>query len=412
MFFFFNRNDAKPDDHSTFKDNELSKKHRNLSTLKCKKKVRYNKVSVTRSGVVEDSNARPNHKDNMSVSQVSEEDKNFMVDGIANLYSDGNESTKLYNNSSLLQDKKMSADRISVHPEILVQETEDVHSEEAADGFHCSLGAPSAASTPLAAANSPLFNYDNDDNDASMDIVDEIPGNSPSKSTVDAVTKTKDLIKSDSQFVRLPRKSLSDSTFAFVTTNKGLPKSDSQFPVDLSYTQPQSPTIPSRTRSLQQDLNLTADCSVSLLPHGMKGGEEQKPKSDSQSRMIKREDTVFKSRENEEQSHQPAEKRYNLKATKQTTLDTKYLKTKVTSSKDDTNAAKRKRESSDEPEDTLWATKSNDLRVGFDLHSKTIFFFSGYITTDFVLFPTSCENAPISIKLFQAFHGYLSHLHH
>lgn len=330
---------------------------------------------MKRSGVVEDSNARPNHKDNMSVSQVSEEDKNFMVDGIAKLYSDANESTKLYNNSSLLQDKKMSADRISVHPEILVQETEDVHSEEAADGFHCSLGAPSAASTPLAAANSPLFNYDNDDNDASMDIVDEIPGNSPSKSTVDAVTKTKDLIKSDSQFVRLPRKSLSDSTFAFVTTNKGLPKSDSQFPVDLSYTQPQSPTIPSRTRSLQQDLNLTADCSVSLLPHGMKCGEEQKPKSDSQSRMIEREDTVFKRRENEEQSHQPAEKRHNLKATKQTTLDTKYLKTKVTSSKDDTNAAKRKRESSDEPEDTLWATKSNDLRVGIDLHSKTIFFF-------------------------------------
>ena len=326
------------------------------------------------SGMAEVSNARPNHKDNMNVSRVSEEDKKLMIDGAANLFFDANESTKLYNNSSLLQDKKMSTDGISVHPEILVQETEDVHSEEVADGFHCSLGAPSAASTPLAAANSPLFNYDNDNNDASMDIVDEIPGDSPCKNTVDAVTKTKDLAKSDSQFPRFPRKSLSDSTFAFVTTNKGLPKSDSQFPVDLSYTQPQSPTIPSRTRSLQQDLNLTADCSVSLLPHGMKSDEDQEPKSDSQSRMIKSEDTVFKIRENEEQFHQPTEKGHNLQATKQTTLDTKYLKTKVTSNGNDTNAAKRKRESSDEPEDIIWTTKSKDFRVSSDLLSNTIIF--------------------------------------
>ena len=381
VIFFFNRNDLEPDDCSTLKDNELSKKHRNLSTLKCKKKVRYNKVSVTRSGMAEEPNERPSHKDNMNVSLVSEDDKKLMVDDVANLFSDANESTKLYDNLSQLQDKKMSADGMSVHPEILVQETEDVHSEEVADGFHCSLGAPSAASTPLAAANSLLFDYDNDDNDPSMDIVDKIPGNSPCKNNVDAVTKTRDLIKSDSQFDRLPRKSLSNSTFAFVTTNKGLPKSDSQFPVDLSYTQPQSPTIPSRTRSLQQDLNLTADCSVSLLPHGMKSNEDQEPKSDSQSRMIESEDTVFKSRENEEQSHQPAEKGHNLKATKQTTLDTKYVKTKVhvTSSKNDTNAAKRKRESSDESEDTVWTTKSNDLRVGIDLLSfNTINFLRSY----------------------------------
>lgn len=372
--FFFNRSDAEPDDHSTLKENELSKKHRNLSTLKCKKKVRYNKVSVTRSGMAEESNARPHQTDNMNVSQVSEEDKRIMVDGVANLFSDATESTKLYNNSSQLQDKKMSADGISVHPEILVQETEDVHSEETADGFHCSLGAPSAASTPLAAANSPLFNYGNDDNDASMDIVGKIPGNSPCKNTVDAVTKTKELVKSDSQFPRFSRKLLSDSTFAFVTNTKGLPKSDSQFPVDLSYTQPQSPTIPSRTRSLQQDLNLTADCSVSLLPHGMKSDEEQEPKSDSQSRMVKSEDTVFKSRENEQQSHQPFEKGHNLKATKQTTLDAKYLKAKVTSNVSNTNVAKRKRESSDEREDTIWTTKSNDFRVSIALLFNTITF--------------------------------------
>lgn len=371
---FFPRNDAEPDDCSILKDHELSKKHRNLSTLKCKKKVRYNKVSMSRSGAQEETKSRVYHKDNMSVSRVIEEDKKLMVDGVANLFSDANESTKLYKNSSQVQDRKVSVDGISVHPEILVQETEDVHSEEVADGFHCSLGTPSAASTPLAAANSLLFNYDDDDNDANMGILDKISGNSPCKNTVDAVTDTKDLTKSESQFPGFPVKSLNDSTFASVTSNKDLPKSDSQFPVDLSYTQPQSPTIPSRTRSLQQDLNLTADCSVSLLPHGVKSDEEQEPRSDSQFRMIKNNDnTVFISRENEERSHQPAEKGHNLKATKQTTLDAKYVKTKVTSSENDTNAAKRKRESSDEREDTIWATQSKGLRVSIDLLSNTIF---------------------------------------
>ena len=328
---------------------------------------------MSRSVTAEETKARAYHKDNMDVSRLSEEDKKLVADGVANLFSDANESTKLYKNSSLLQDKKVSVDGVSLHPEILVQETEDVHSEEVADGFHCSLGAPSAASTPLAAANSPLFNYDNDDNDASMGILDEIPEISPRENTADAATNAKDLTKSDSQFPRFPRKSLSDSTFAFVINNKDLPKSDSQFPVDLSYTQPQSPTIPSRTRSLQQDLNLTADCSVSLLPHGMKSEEEQKPKSYSQSRMIKNEDTVFISRENEGPSHQPAEKGHNLKATKQTTLDTEYLKRKVTLTENDSNAAKRKRESSDEHEDSISPRKNKDLRVSIDLRSDTFF---------------------------------------
>ena len=323
---------------------------------------------MSRSGVVEETKARACHKDNMNVSRVSEEDKKLMADDVTNLFSDANESTKLYKNSSLLQDKKVSVEVLSVHPEILVQETEDVYSEEVADGFHGSLGTPSATSTPLAAANSPLFNYDDDDNVASMGILDGIPGNSPCKVNVDAVTNAKDLTKSDSHSARIPGKSFSDSTFAFVINNKDLPKSDSQFPVDLSYSQPQSPTIPSRTRSLQQELNLTADCSVSLLPHGMRSDEEQQPQPDSQSRMTKgNDDTVFTSGENEQQSHQPAEKGHNLKGTKQTTLDAKYLKTKVTSSKNDSNTAKRKRESSDEHDDSICPRKSADLRVSIHL---------------------------------------------
>lgn len=66
--FFFNRNDFKFDDYFIFKDNELSKKYRNLLIFKCKKKVWYNKVLVKRFGVVEDLNVRFNYKDNMSVS--------------------------------------------------------------------------------------------------------------------------------------------------------------------------------------------------------------------------------------------------------------------------------------------------------------------------------------------------------
>ena len=364
-FFCFFRNDAEPDNCSTLKDNELIKKHRNLSTLKCKRKVRYNKLSMSRSIATEETKARAYHKDNMNIRRVSEEDKKLMADGVANLVSEADESTKLYKDSSLLQDRKVSVDGICFPPDVLVQETEDVNSEEVANGFHCSLGAPSAASTPLAAVNSPLFDYDNDDSNGSMGIPDEIPGNSSCKGNVNALTNAKDLnvTKSDSHFGTFPGKSFSDSTFAFVTNNKDLPKSDSQFPVDLSYTQPQSPTIPSRTRSLQQDLNLTADCSVSLLLHGMKGDEEQEPKSDSQSRNIKSVDAVFVSREYEELSRQPAGKSHNLKATKQTTLDAKYLKTKLTSSENDSNSAKRKRESSDEREDSTWPRKMKDLRV-------------------------------------------------
>lgn len=49
----------------------------------------------------------------------------------------------------------------------------------------------------LVVVNLFLFNYDNDNNDVSMDIVDEIFGNFFCKSIVDVVIKIKDLIKFD-----------------------------------------------------------------------------------------------------------------------------------------------------------------------------------------------------------------------
>ncbi|KAL9962287.1 hypothetical protein ACROYT_G031374 [Oculina patagonica] len=340
-------NDVAPDNCSTLQDSELSKKHRNLSTFKIKRKVRYNKVSMTRSGAAEETKTKACHEDNSQVSRVSEQHEKSMEEVDVHLFPDANESTKLYQNSSHNLGRKVLADGIPVQPEILVQETEDVYSEELADGFHCPLGAPSAASTPLAAVDSPLFAYDNDDNDVSVDILEGMPGKSTCDDTVDLLTNAK---------ARL----------------ENLPKSDSQFPVDLSYTQPQSPTIPSRTRFLQQDLNLTADCSVSLLPHGMDKEEEQKPKTDSQSRVTNDNDeTVFISKETEERPHKErTENCHKNKATKQTTLDAKYLKTKVTLSEKDTNAGKRKRESSDECEDSTWPSK---IKESTEEPSKTVF---------------------------------------
>ena len=343
-----------PDNCSTLKDNELSKKHKNLSTLKSKKKVRYDKVSMTKSSTAEKTETKSHQKDDLQVvSRVNEEYEKTMAEDGVHLFSDANESTKLYQNSPQHLDRKVSANEfpvkpeIPVPPEIFVQETEDVYSEELADGFHCSLlGAPSAASTPVAVANSPLFGYDDDDdddNDVSIGILEGVPGKNPCDDTVHVLTNVR---------ARLDN----------------LPKSDSQFPVDLSYTQPQSPTIPSRTRSLQQDLNLTADCSVSLLPHGMEKEEEQKSKPDSQSRMVKDNDeTVFISGVMEERScPQRAESCHKSKATKQTTLNGKYLKTKVTLNDKDISAGKRKRESSDELGDSTRASKMKELKVCFD----------------------------------------------
>ena len=332
------------DNCSTLKDSEVSKKHRNLTTLKSRRKVRYNKVSVERSGAAQETRTRSHHKDNLHVSRVSAEHDKSMADGGVHLFSDANESTKLYQNSSQNLGRKVSANGVPVQPEILVQETEDVCSEELADGYNYPLGAPSAASTPLAAVDSCPFGYENED--VSIGILEGMPGKAPSGDTVDILTSAKAQLEN-------------------------LPKSDSQFPVDLSYTQPQSPTIPSRTRSLQQDFNLTADCSVSLLPHAMAKEEEEKPKTDSLSGVVKDDDeTVFTSKEMEEQPHQQrAENCHKSKAKKQTTLDTKYMKTKVSLSEKDVNAGKRKRESSDEREDTIWPSKIEELKVSVDLLS-------------------------------------------
>ena len=243
---------------------------------------------------------------------------------------------------------------MSAHPEVLVQETEDVYTGEVGDGFGCFIGAPSAASTPLAAASSLRFDYDydnvddgdgnddNDDDDVSVGILDNLK-QYPKDETMDILTNVK------SQLANLP-------------------KSDSQFPVDLSYTQPESPTIPSRTHSLQQDMNLTADCSVSLLPHGLKAeekSEKQECKPNFDSKLV--EDNVKTEIENEQMEKQPtpmkAGSTCKSKSTKQTTLDTNFFSTKGALSKNDFTSGKRKRDTSGEFDDQKSRGKNEDFRV-------------------------------------------------
>lgn len=436
------RNDV-PDNCSPSKENELSKKHRsNLSTLKNKKKVRYERVSNAA-----DNKGQNNLKDDIQVCKTSYTNEGSLVEGDENLFSDPNESTKLYQNfteqrynrkvsisdelavcpkvltadtegvrccpqlqgvkvsvpdrvsiypkvcapvngdvrypsqrqgakvsvpngmsvcpnvcvpdteeahcSPQEQDVKSSvSDGMSVHPDILVPDTEDVHPEEADIGLHCSIGFPSAASTPLAAANSPLFGYDSDndddgDDDISVGILQGATEKSPCNDAVNLLTFSKAQLSN-------------------------LPKSDSQFPVDLSFTQPQSPTIPSRTRSLQQDLNLTADCSVSLLPHGMKH-EENESKNDLKSGVdsIKdNNDTVFiRNKKDEQQIYPERDENRNYpvkKVSKQTTLDAKLLKVKESGEQNDTNTGKRKRERSGERDGFAWRNENDSEHVSTD----------------------------------------------
>ena len=76
-----------PEDYFSVKDNESSKKHRNLTTVKCKKKVRYDKVSSTTSSreekkcysdkdrgkVYSEANKKKNNdEENVGISSVSE----------------------------------------------------------------------------------------------------------------------------------------------------------------------------------------------------------------------------------------------------------------------------------------------------------------------------------------------------
>ena len=411
MINLYCRNDV-PDNCSPSKEHELSKKHRsNLSTLKSKKKVRYERVSNAA-----DSKTQNNLKDDMQVCNSSYTNEGRLVEGGENLFSDPNESTKLYQNFTeqrynekvsipnelavcpkvlaadtkgaqcslqpqgakvsvpeevsvcpkicvpdteevhsypLQQDTKISvSDGMSVHPDILVPDTEDVYPEEADIGLHCSIGFPSAASTPLAAANSPLFGYDSDNDDdeddvISVGILQGATEKSPCNDAVNLLTAAK-------------------------TQVSHLPKSDSQFPVDLSFTQPQSPTIPSRTRSLRQDLNLTADCSVSLLPHGMKNAEnESKNDMKSGKDSIKdSNDTVFIRNKKDEQQIYPERdenRKYPMeKVSKQTTLDAKLLKVKESGEENDANSGKRKRESSDERDGFAWPSENDNQHVSSD----------------------------------------------
>lgn len=238
--------------------------------------------------------------------------------------------------------------RVSAHPDILVPDTEDVYSEEAGIGLQCSIGAPSAASTPLAAGNSPLFGYGDDDDDNEMSVVSlkRSTAKSPCDDTVNLLTAVK-------------------------TQLSNLPKSDSQFPVDLSYTQPQSPTIPSHIRSLQQDVNVTADCSVSLLPQGMRN-DEKGCKNDFKSRedyCKDDDDTVFMSnRTDKQQTHLKRDKgikTHMKRVPHQTTLDAKLSsKGSESESEKDVSAGKRKRKGSD-GNDFMWTSKSKQVSVNW-----------------------------------------------
>ena len=342
-----------PEDYFSVKDNESSKKHRNLTTVKCKKKVRYDKVSSTTSSTEE--KKCYSYKDYRRVYYQANKKKNNDEE---NVFSDPNESTKLYHNEcpergpdvevlgsdelsvhqkilvpetedvpcSPLQedDNEPVADKGRIHPEVIVPDTEDPYVDEVHDyGLHCSIGAPSAASTPLGAANSPLFGYNNGDDskEVSVGILDGVTGKSPSNDTINLLTAAK------SQLAHLP-------------------KSDSQFPVDLSYTQPQSPTIPSRTQSLNQDMNLTADCSVSLLPHGMRN-EVVESRADykiGQKKVKESDDTVFMNKETN-------------------TFDGKLSTSKANTVGKDNCGYKRKRRSSAEADDNMWPMESKHVSL-------------------------------------------------
>lgn len=387
MFDHYFRKDI-PEDYFSVKDNESSKKHRNLTTVKCKKKVRYDKVSSTTSSTEE--KKCYSYKDYRRVYYQANKKKNNNEE---NVFSDPNESTKLYHNEcpeqdpgvevlgpdelsvhqkilvpetedvpcSPLQedDNKPVADKGRIHPEVIVPDTEDPYVDEVYDyGLHCSIGAPSAASTPLGAANSHLFGYDNGDysKEVSVGILDGVTGKSPSNDTVNLLTAAK------SQLAHLP-------------------KSDSQFPVDLSFTQPQSPTIPSRTQSLNQDMNLTADCSVSLLPHGMRN-EEVESRADykiGQNTVKESDDTVFINKEaNKKTDLKRRERNVNNdpgKMSKQTTLDGKLSKIKASTDDQNNSGYKRKRRSSTEADDNMLPLESKPVSLRM-MYNHLIFSFS------------------------------------
>lgn len=363
-----------PEDYFSVKDNESSKKHRNLTTVKCKKKVRYDKVSSTTSSTEE--KKCYSYKDHGQVYYEANKKKNNDEE---NVFSDPNESTKLYHNecpeqgpdvevlgsdelsvhqkilvpetedvpcSPLQEDNKPVADKGRIHHEVIVPDTEDPYVDEVYDyELHCSIGAPSAASTPLGAANSPLFGYNNGDDskEVSVGILDGVTGKSPSNDAVNLLTAAK------SQLAHLP-------------------KSDSQFPVDLSYTQPQSPTIPSRTQSLNQDMNLTADCSVSLLPHGMRN-EEVESRADykiGQNTVKESDDTVFMNKESNKKTDLKRERNVNNdpgKVSKQTTLDEKLSTIKASTIDQNNSGYKRKRRSSTEADDNTWPMESKHVSL-------------------------------------------------
>lgn len=239
-----------------------------------------------------------------------------------------------------LNGKESGSRRLS--PEMLVPDTEDPFPEEAELGSHSAIGAPSASSTPLTAVDSSRFHFRNDDNDeTSVGIVGGAVA-SPCDDTVHLLSLTK--------------------VHAQLST---LPKSDSQFPVDLSYSQPQSPTVPSRTRSLQEELDLSADCSVSLLPHGDKKKNDFDAIFKTGTEVKDNEDEDFVDNVIDELKMQlkrgDEEKNLARKTSRQTTLDTKLLKAKGNKGEKDATVNKRKRENSDDDNAFVWPSDGREV---------------------------------------------------
>ena len=241
-----------------------------------------------------------------------------------------------------LNGKESGSTRVYPCPEMFVPDTEDPFPEEAELGSHSAIGAPSASSTPLTAVDSSRFHFRNDDDDETSVGIVEGAVASPCDDTVSLLSVTK--------------------AHAQVST---LPKSDSQFPVDLSYSQPQSPTVPSRTRSLQEELDLSADCSVSLLPHGVKKKNDFDDIFKTGTEVKDNEDEDFVDNVIDELKKQlkrgEEEKNLVRKTSRQTTFDTKLLKAKGNKGGKDATINKRKRENSDDDNEFVWPSDGREV---------------------------------------------------
>ena len=332
------------------KENDQDKTTRKLSTIKSKKKVRYGRVSGF------DIGEEPQKRSEHSIDNMKEKCHDTLPE--RNVFDDEvNESTMLYHPTV----KTLKPREKLMPPEILIPETEFDGLSEAPqgdNGLSCSIGAPSAASTPVAVANTPPFTDDDDDDDNDDD------GDHNGDDECDDDDDDNDDDDDDSGRIIRKHQTRSESASRFASTTKAqlkhLPKSDSQLPVDLSHTQPPSPTIPSRL--LQQDLSLTLDCSVSLLPHGMKDADQDLMEAAVKNHKRTSPDRTHKVKAYplDEVTEQGCHKS-NQSNLKQTSIDSTVLRSKVAPSKgtDALNFGKRKRQRTEEVDEIKLFGKKN-----------------------------------------------------